>query len=83
MSPAKPKAEIESAMPFIVPEYYYPIATAKAFFGNREAWTAVRRLGLRHRIRYIGKRGYISGKSLIEFIEEVGKTRDYSNNSQA
>ena len=69
-----------SQIPFlsIDPAMMYPLPSAKRFFGEQAAWNAARHKGLKDRIRYIGKRGFVSGKSLIEFIEEVGKTRDYS-----
>lgn len=65
--------------PFLAidPSLTYPIETAKAFFGKREGWTSARKQGLAKHVKFIGKRGFISGKDLAQFIQDAGKTRDY------
>jgi hypothetical protein len=65
------------AIPPIDPSLTYPLPQAKRFFGGNNAWIEARRQGLAERIRYVGRRGFVSGADLIEFIALSGKTRDF------
>ncbi|PHS10667.1 MAG: hypothetical protein COA78_10925 [Blastopirellula sp.] len=69
----------QTSLPAIDPNLTYPIETAKAFFGKKDSWTSARRNGLAKHVKYIGRKGFISGKDLAQFIQDAGKTRDYSS----
>ncbi|PQO44204.1 hypothetical protein [Blastopirellula marina] len=63
----------------IDPQQIYPLAAAQEFFGGRDAWLSARRQGLSKYIYYIGKRGFIEGADLAEFIRTSGKRRVYGS----
>lgn len=69
----------KAATQAIDPSLVYPLPMARKFFGEKTAWLNARKNGLKDRIRYVGRRGFISGTDLIEFIAESGKSREYSN----
>lgn len=61
----------------IVPTHLYTLNTARALMGwtSQPAWLTARRLGLKYRVKYIGRRGYLTGEDLILFVQEHGTNR--------
>lgn len=68
-----------NTIPAIDPNKVYPLESAREFFGGRDAWLSARRQGLGKFIYYIGRKGFVEGSDLAEFIRTAGKRRTYGS----
>jgi hypothetical protein len=70
MSPAT--ATAKPALGPVQASVLYPIETAKALMGwGQRALREARRAGLK--VRKVGRREYIIGRDIIEFVEQAGE----------
>lgn len=72
--------QTEPTIQMIVPGNLYPIASARLLMGweSESSWRAARDRGLKKKIKTIGKRGYLLGRDLIDFVMAEGQHCDRS-----
>lgn len=75
----------DASVAVIEPESMYPINSVRHIMGwtTESAWREARRRGLNERIKVVGKRSYLLGRDVIQFVMSEGKSRPQEMTAQS